>query len=339
MALASRRPGEFELIARYFRPLAAARGAFSLTDDAALVRPVAGEEIVITCDAIAEGVHFFADDPPDSIAQKALRVNLSDLAAKGATPLAYLMALALPHDWTEAWLQEFVAGLAADEKTYGIGLLGGDTIRASGGLTISITALGSVPNGRMVLRSGASPGDVILVSGTLGDAALGLRVRRGSVAVPDAADGEALLERYLRPEPRVALIPILRRYATSAIDISDGLIGDLGHICEVSGVGAEIDADAVPLSSAARSLLNQDPSLPLLALNGGDDYEILTTVSQANAAAFVDAADAAGVRMSRIGTIVAGHAPPVVRDGDGRPIAFTGRSHDHFSSDEPDRRD
>jgi thiamine-monophosphate kinase len=328
MARKKRRPGEFELIARYFRPLAASKGAFALTDDAALFAPRPGEEVVITCDAIAEGVHFFREDPPLSVAEKALRVNLSDLAAKGATPFAYLMALALPADWTEAWLTKFAAGLAGDEKRYGVALLGGDTIRASGGVTVSITALGTVPKGEMVLRSGARPGDAIMVSGTIGDAALALRIRRGAFGRP--IGGKMLLDRYLRPEPRVSLAKALRRYATSAIDVSDGLVGDLGHICEVSGVGAELEVDALPLSEPARRVLSADPSALMVVLNGGDDYEILATVVPREVAAFVRAAAAAGVPMTRIGTILEGKGPPLVKDGHGRPLAVTGRSHSHF---------
>jgi thiamine-monophosphate kinase len=323
-----RRSGEFELIARYFRPLASEKGALALTDDAAVFAPPAGQEVVITCDAIAEGVHFFRDDPPDSIAQKALRVNLSDLAAKGAMPFAYLMALALPSDWTEAWLRKFAAALAADGKRYGIALMGGDTIRASGGVTVSITALGFVPKGEMVLRSGARVGDAIFVSGTIGDAALGLRLRSGSVARP--VGGKALLDRYLRPQPRVELAPILRRCATAAIDVSDGLLGDLGHICEVSGVGAEVAADAVPLSPAARRVLAGDPATRAMVLNGGDDYEILATVAPPAASAFALEAAAAGVVVTRIGTVVAGKGPPVVKDRHGLAVTVTGHGHTHF---------
>ncbi len=328
MAAAKRRPGEFELIAKYFRPLASAEGAFALTDDAAVVRPGAGEELVVTCDAVAAGVHFFPDDPPQSIAQKALRVNLSDLAAKGATPLGYLMALALPVDWTEAWLKAFAAGLAADEKEYSVSLLGGDTIRASGGVTVSITAIGTVPKGKMVRRAGARPGDAVVVSGTLGDAALALKVRSGDMARP--VGGKVFHERFLRPQPRLALIPVLRRYATSAIDVSDGLVGDLGHICEVSKVGAEIEVESVPLSAPALRLAAADPSARLLALTGGDDYEILATVAARDVAAAVRAGKDAGVDLTRIGTVTAGKGPPVVKDRSGRPITISGRSHSHF---------
>jgi thiamine-monophosphate kinase len=322
------RPGEFELIARYFRPLARSSGAFALTDDAALVSMKAGEELVITCDAIAEGVHFFRDDPPQSVAQKALRVNLSDLAAKGATPFAYLMALALPPDWTEPWLRKFAAALAADEDHYGVSLLGGDTIRAAGGVTVSITALGSVPKGAMVLRSGARVGDAIMISGTIGDAALGLRLRRGSVPIP--AGGKFLLDRYLRPQPRVELVPALRRYATSAIDVSDGLIGDLAHICETSGVGATVALEAVPLSPPARRLAARDPSALALVLNGGDDYEILATVAAADVDAFARAAGAAGVAVTRIGSVEATKGHPIVTDASGRTVPVARPGHTHF---------
>jgi thiamine-monophosphate kinase len=328
VARPNRRPGEFELIARYFRPLARSSGAFALTDDAALIEPKAGEQLVITCDAVAEGVHFFGDDPAESVAAKALRVNLSDLAAKGATPFGYLMALALPDDWTEPWLRDFAAALAADEDRFGVSLLGGDTIRAAGGITVSITALGWVPKGEMVLRSGARPGDVIMVSGTIGDAALGLQLRRQSRASPAGAN--ALVDRYLRPQPRVELAPLLRRYATSAIDVSDGLIGDLAHICETSGVGATVQLDAIPLSPAARPMLARDPAALALVLNGGDDYEILATVAPGDADVFVQAGAAAGVSITRIGTVTAEKGYPVVNDRAGRRVAVPQPSHTHF---------
>jgi thiamine-monophosphate kinase len=324
----TRRPGEFELIERYFRPLAADPGAFGLTDDAALYRQRPGDDLVLTTDMIAEGVHFFAGDPPESVARKALRVNLSDLAAKGATPFGYLMSLALPEDWTETWLRKFVGGLKADQARYHVTLIGGDTIKAAGGITISITAIGRLPKGRMILRSGARPGDAVFVSGTVGDAALGLRVRQGRIRPPQGA--KRLLDRYLHPQPRLPLAPILRRHATSAIDVSDGLVGDLAHICEVSGVGAEIEAVRVPLSAAARRSVNADRSLLPVVLNGGDDYEIVATVAGSAASGFVRAAKAVGVPVTRIGRIVAGEGPPVVKDATGRTIGITEKSHTHF---------
>ncbi len=328
MAKRARRSGEFELIERYFRPLAGDAGAFGLTDDAALYRQRPGDDLVLTCDMIAEGVHFFSDDPPASIARKALRVNLSDLAAKGAEPFGYLMSLALPSGWTEAWVRKFAEGLAADQRAYGVTLLGGDTIRSAGGVAVSVTAMGRVPKGRMVLRSGARPGDIVFVSGTIGDAALGLRIRQGAIAPPRGA--KALLDRYLHPQPRMALAAVLRRHATSAMDVSDGLVGDLAHICDVSGVGAEIESALVPLSPAARRAVAADPAALAAVLNGGDDYETLATVAASAAKAFESSAAAVGVPATRIGRVVEGRGPPVVRDAMGQAMRLVGHGHEHF---------
>jgi thiamine-monophosphate kinase len=323
------RPGEFELIERYFRPLATDPGAFGLTDDAAIYRQRPGDDLVVTADMVVEGVHFLPGDPPDAIGRKALRVNLSDLAAKGAEPFGYVLSLGLPDDWTESWVRGFARGLGGDQERYGVTLLGGDTTRSANGFAIAITALGRVPKGRVVLRSGAKPGNAIFVSGTIGDAALGLRIRRGELSAP-ARGAKRLLDRYLDPQPRVALAPALRNHATAAIDISDGLVGDLAHICDVSGVGAVIGAHDVPLSPAAAALLRADPSLLSVMLNGGDDYEIAATVPARAVDAFSRQAESAGVPVVRIGTVMAGKGPPVVRDVGGRPISLTTRSHTHF---------
>ncbi len=326
----TKRPGEFELIERYFRPLAGDAGALALADDAAIYRQRPGEDLVLTTDMIAAGIHFFGDDPPASVAKKALRVNLSDLAAKGAAPFGYLLSLALPEDWTESWLAGFAKGLKADQERYGITLIGGDTIRASGGLTVSVTALGRIPKGRMVTRAGARPGDHIYVSGTIGDAALGLALRLGRISAGEGRGTKHLIDRYLHPQPRMALAPLLRRHASSAMDVSDGLIGDLGHICDVSGVGAEIEAALVPLSPAARRLTARDPALIRTIVTGGDDYEILATLSRSAAPRFAAAARAAGVPVARIGRIVEGKGPPLMLDVGGRPIRLDGAGHTHF---------
>lgn len=326
----AKRSGEFELIERYFRPLADDPGALSLTDDAAIYRQRPGDDLVLTTDMIAAGVHFFADDPPASVARKALRVNLSDLAAKGAAPFGYLLSLALPADWTETWLAGFARGLKGDQERYGITLIGGDTIRAAGGLTISVTALGRIPKGRAVTRGGARPGDAVFVSGTIGDAALGLGLRLGRIAAGEGRGAKALFDRYLHPEPRMALAAVLRRHATSAMDVSDGLMADLGHICAVSGVGAEIEAALVPLSPAARRLLARDPALIGTIVTGGDDYEILATVSQSAAPRFAAAAREAGVPVARIGHIVEGEGPPRLLDASGAPVRLDGGGHTHF---------
>ncbi|SDB14587.1 thiamine-phosphate kinase [Bauldia litoralis] len=325
------RPGEFELIERYFRPLASDPGAFGLTDDVAVYVPPPGEDLVLKADQIVAGVHFFAGDPPSAIASKGLRVNLSDLASKGATPVGYLLSMALPDDWNEDWLRDFSAGLAADQALFGVSLFGGDTTRAAGGLTVSIAAFGRVPAGSVIRRAGAAPGDVVFVSGTIGDSALGLRIRLGTLdSMPAGKAADHLLDRYLLPQPRLALAPVLLRFATSSLDVSDGLVGDFAHICRASGVGGEIDADAVPLSAGARALVDSDKSALASVLAGGDDYEILSTVPEADAERFAAEAAEAGVPVTRIGRVVEGKAPPVVLGVNGQPLSLDAASHVHF---------
>jgi thiamine-monophosphate kinase len=327
-----RRPGEFELIARYFAPLATDPAALGLADDAARLRVNSRDELVVTTDLIAAGIHFFADDPPESIARKALRVNLSDLAAKGARPAGYLLALALPADWTEAWIRKFARGLQGDQATYGISLIGGDTSRAANGLTVAITAIGRLPRGTMVHRGGARPGDLLYVSGTIGDAALGLAIRLAK-ADGNSVDRSAghLLDRYLHPQPRLALAAAIRRYATAALDVSDGLVGDFAHICAASGVSGVIEAPRVPLSPPAVRFIAASPSGLERALTGGDDYEILAAIAPADAAAFERAARRAGVAVTRIGHVTKGQGAPVVLGPDGRRLAFGHASFDHFA--------
>ncbi|KFC65237.1 Thiamine-monophosphate kinase [Bosea sp. LC85] len=306
MAGASQRPGEFELIARYFAPIAGA-GGLGLRDDAGLLRPARGFELVVTTDALVAGVHFLADDPPASIARKALAVNLSDLAAKGASPLGFVLSLALPKGWTEPWLAGFAQGLGEIAGESACPLVGGDTVSTPGPLTLSITAFGSVPAGRMVLRSGAKSGDLVLVSGTIGDGALGLKVHGPGkpdwVAGLDEADRAYLADRYLHPRPRLVLAQCLQAHASAAMDVSDGLVGDLGKLVAASGIGAEIDLDTVPLSAAARAAIMADPALAELAWTGGDDYEILCTASEREFPAMAAAAEAAGLGLACIGRV------------------------------------
>lgn len=325
------RPGEFGMIARYLRPLADDPGAFGLTDDAALLRPEPGFDLVLTKDMVAAGVHFFPDDPPESIARKALRVNLSDLAAKGAAPIGYLLGLALPADWTEDWMAAFSAGLAEDQQRYGIPLLGGDTVKSPDGLMLSVTALGQVPAGGIVRRAGARIGDVIVVSGTIGDAALGLRLRLGTLDGSAAGEGAShLLDRYLHPQPRLGLAEAVRIFATASLDISDGLIGDLSHVTRTSGVSALVEADQIPLSDAVRTLMENDSTVLASVLTGGDDYEILTTMPADRFDAYEAAAARAGIPVARIGRIVEGEGPPTVIDSVGEKITLGRASHDHF---------
>ena len=323
--------GEDSLIARYFRPIATDPGAFNLDDDAAALKP-SGDDIVVTTDAIVEGVHFLADDPPDTVARKALRVNLSDLAAKGAVPAGFVLTLAL-RNTDEAWLKPFAAALGEDAAQFGCPLLGGDTVSTPGPLMISVTAFGRVPPGRMVHRSGAKPGDRVLVTGTIGDAALGLAVLGGGkvhAALSDVSARDRLIGRYRVPQPRTTLAEIVRDHASAAMDVSDGLAGDLTKLCGVSGVSAAIDLESVPLSDAARDLVSRGIVGIETLIAGGDDYEILCTVAEDRVDAFVQAAQRAGVSTSSIGTIVAGTAAPKFLDGQGGEIVLKRRSYSHF---------
>lgn len=325
-----RLPGEFELIARFFAPLAGAdRVALGLVDDAAVIPPTSGTEMVATVDTLVAGVHFLADDPPDLVARKLLRVSLSDLAAMGATPRFYLLAIALPGEIDVAWLEPFAAGLAVDQAAFGVSLAGGDTTATTGPVTLTLTALGEVPAGEAIRRSAAREGDDVYVSGTIGDAALAVALMAGGSSPAEAAEQEHLLDRYRLPRPRVALGPALRGVATAAIDVSDGLVADLGHVCETSSVGAEIDASRVPLSPAARDALAVRPALMETVLTGGDDYELLFTAEPSGSGAVAQAAERGGVAVQRIGRIVAGSGVRVV-DAGGREIALKSPGYHHF---------
>jgi thiamine-monophosphate kinase len=324
--------GEDSLIARYFRPLATDPGAFDLGDDAAILKAL-GEDIVVTTDAIIEGVHFLSDDPPDTIAQKALRVNLSDLAAKGATPAGFVLTLAL-RAADDAWLAPFARGLGADSGRFDCPLLGGDTVSTPGPVMISITAFGRVAPGKMVRRSGAKPGDRVVVTGTIGDAALGLDILRGgrvaAALARDAAAREMLVGRFRVPQPRNALVQVLRDHAHAAMDVSDGLAGDLAKLCAASGVSAVIDVPGIPLSAAAAAVLEACAVGMEALVSGGDDYEILCAIPEDGFEAFAQAADTAGVAVSSIGTVIAETSAPKFLDAQGRDLPLPRLSYSHF---------
>jgi thiamine-monophosphate kinase len=313
------RYSEDDIIARVFAPIAGA-AALGLKDDAALLAPESAP-LVVTTDMLVSGVHFFAHDDPSLIARKALRVNLSDLAGKGAEPVGFLLALALPSDWTNDWLEAFAAGLAEDARIYGAPLVGGDTAATPGPLTIAITALGRTP--RFVPRTGAKPGDAIFVSGPIGDGALGLALRRDAALARRLSDGarDHLIGRYLLPQPRLDLSAWLSANATAAMDISDGLAGDLAKLCRASGVSAVVELGSAPLSVAAREAIAIDPALFEAAITGGDDYEILF-------AAKPGASPPAPA--CRIGKIVTGSAPPTFVDVHKKPVVFKKLSFQHF---------
>ncbi|EJN16265.1 thiamine-monophosphate kinase [Bradyrhizobium sp. YR681] len=323
---------EDSLIARYFKPLATDPGAFGLVDDAAVLSS-SGDDIVVTTDAIVEGVHYLATDPPDTIARKALRVNLSDLAAKGAAPAGFVLTLAL-RSREDSWLRPFADALGEDTKTFACPLLGGDTVSTPGPQMISITAFGRVPTGRMVGRTGARPGDRILVTGTIGDAALGLDVLTGGAVAEalasDPAARHALISRYRIPQPRNLLAQAVREHASAAMDVSDGLAGDLTKLCAASGGSATVDVARVPLSARAAGLVARNVVCVETLLAGGDDYEVLCTVPPAQSDALIAAGRTVGVAVTVIGTIVAGGARPRFLDGQGQELALKRLSYSHF---------
>jgi thiamine-monophosphate kinase len=334
---------EEALIQGFLAPLAAGfPGAFGLTDDCAVLAPLEGQEFVLKTDAVAAGVHFLAFDEPQDIAWKALAVNVSDLVAKGATPVGYLMSLAFPEAPSHDWMHEFADGLAAAQRQFGIKLMGGDTDRRDGPLSVTITAIGRVAQGRMVRRGTAKAGDHLLVSGTLGDAGLGLVVHENRKVTRtdwklDRAELDFLEQRYLRPEPRQALIEPLLEFATAAMDLSDGLVKDLDRMCRASGVGARVRESELPYSRPARKVMDALEGWRQVGLTGGDDYEVLAAVRPGNVEGYIRAAARAGVVVTRIGEAVEGRGVTVV-GADGRPLVIEKAGYDHFSQPAKRRR-
>ena len=323
---------EFQSIARLFAPLTdGAPEALGLTDDAAVIPARPGFDLVVSKDAMVAGVHFLPDDPLDLVARKLLRANLSDLAAKGADAYAYLLSAAWPPScgWSER--ERFVAGLRHDQDAFGVRLIGGDTTGTPGPLTLSITILGWTPAGRMVRRSGALPGDRVFVSGTIGDGWLGLKAARGEDLDGLLADQVAwLADRYRLPQPRLALGHALRDLTSAALDVSDGLIADAGHLAAASGVAVALHLERLPLSDAASGWLDCQPDrnagLAALAV-GGDDYEIFCTARPDEAGQLAAAAQAAGVRLTEIGDIMAGQGVRADFEGKAVQFAHTGWRH------------
>jgi len=312
-------PAEFGLIAQYFRPLAGP-GSLDLLDDAALLDPPPGRQLVFTADAMVAGVHFLPDDPAGTIGAKLLRVNLSDLAAMGAVPLAYLMTVSASRDTPGSWFAAFAEGLARDQVRFGVTLLGGDTTATPGPMTLTLTAIGHVAPGGALRRAGAVLGDEVWVTGTIGDGALGLLALQGQVA--DAHGW--LAGRYRLPQPRLGLA--LHGVVSACMDVSDGLIQDLGHLCRAAGLGAVVQAGLVPRSAAA---LAAGEEWLATCLTGGDDYELLMAVPPERAARLMAAASAQGCRVTRIGHFEAGGHVRVL-DASGAPVTLDRPGWSHF---------
>ena len=327
---------EEAIIAAFWAPLAAGyAGAFGLKDDCAAIAPEPGTDLVVTTDALIAGVHFLPDEDPGSVAWKALAVNVSDLVAKGAEPRAYVMTVALPAAPERAWLAAFADGLEAAQEAFGCQLIGGDTDRTPGPLSVSITAFGVVPSGRMVRRAAARAGDAVYVSGTVGDAALGLSLRRDPALAARwqlaAAGVERLEARQVRPLPPLRLAPVLVDAASAAMDVSDGLVKDFSRMCSASGVGGTIEAARVPLSAEARTLVAGGAVALADLLTGGEDYVVLVTVAPERAGQLERSASAVKTPVTRIGTIEAGSAVRVI-DAAGKDMAFASTGWDHFSA-------
>ncbi|MDA1101541.1 MAG: thiamine-phosphate kinase [Proteobacteria bacterium] len=318
-----RRLGEFDLIARYFAPLAGP-GAFCLGDDAAVLTPTPGWQMVFTTDAIISGIHFLADDPAADVAIKLLAVNLSDLAAMGAEGVGYLITTAWPRDLDEAWIAEFAQGLAEGQAAYSVALLGGDTVATGGPLSLSLTAIGELPSNSALRRKGARAGDRIYVSGRIGDAGAGLRILRDGLKGGAATDRRRAVERYRRPQPRLALGRSLRGLASACIDVSDGLVADLAHLAEQSAARMILQLDRVPVSPLA-SLIGG----AACAIVSGDDYELLFAAAPGNEKQLFAAAREAEVAVTCIGEVVEGQGVEVF-DRLGNAILVDRGGYRHF---------
>ena len=326
---------EDRFIDRFFSPLSPMAGAYNLKDDVAALSPMAGNRFIITTDTVVEGVHFFSEDKPSRIAQKALRVNLSDLAAKASRPQAYLLNLSLPKKCDDAFMESFIEGLSLDQERYGILLYGGDTVRTPGPLTISITAIGVAPNQTDLFRGNAKDGDILVVTGTIGDAALGLKLRQnatlGDLWQLGLAEKRDLKERYSLPLPRLEAGQALRSHARAAMDISDGLIADVSRMARASNLGAALQRDALPISSAAQKALEHDTELWENIVSGGDDYEIIAAIPPGKVKAYQSDLKKVGLKASVIGALYSGQAGKVdLYDSKGEPLHLTTTGYSHI---------
>lgn len=321
---------EFELIETLLKPLAAnAGGAFNLSDDAAVLPDAPpGEVFVVTKDALAVGTHMLASDPPGEMARKALRVNLSDLAAMGAKPVGFFMSLCLGSESNDAFLTQFVEGLAQDVEAFSIPLMGGDVIRHEGAFIVTITAIGSVARGGVLRRNGARPGDSLWVTGSIGDGALGLMAARHELTHLPPESQAALVQRYRTPEPRLAMGQSIVGLASACIDVSDGLVADVEHICKASSVGCRIESSLIPLSPAAEDVIGLDGGLWPNVLTGGDDYELAFAVPEERETQLQELIKKLHIPFSRIGCFEEG-SDVIVVDQKGTPFDLPRHGYRH----------
>lgn len=327
--------GEADFIKRYLAPLASASaGALDLKDDAAIFIPTPSYDLVFSKDLLVEGVHFLGSNSPEDVAFKCLSVNLSDLAAKGAIPKGFMLGLSFARAPSDVWAQKFTSSLRAISEEFGCPLLGGDTTGSKSGLTISITIIGEVKSGQMVRRSTGNVGDHIFLSGTIGDAALGLELLqnppRAQELQLEPSDVDYLVGRYNRPTPRNSLSPLLLKYASASMDVSDGVYHDLPKLCDASGVSASVELQALPFSVSFRRAMESQPGLRDLSLTWGDDFEILACIPAGKSALFLDEAKLLGCDVCCIGSLTQGSAGPVYCDINGEKIGITQKNFAHF---------
>ena len=320
---------EFDRIHTFFKPLATHEAALELLDDVAILSPKAGMQIILTTDAISQGIHFIGDEPPSEIAQKLMRVNLSDIAAKGGVPIGYLLDIMLPRELTDEWFENFASGLARDQKEFGLSLLGGDTISTSGTPSFSMTMIGEVPNGKALLRSGAKAGDAIVVSGNLGEGAAGLLASCKKLSAISDIDAAYLISRYRLPQPRLAAGRAMQNIANASMDISDGLMQDLGHMCKASGVGATVHVETIPITASIRKLWLSGDMTTEDIVAGGDDYELLFALPPAQISNLPKLSKKAGAPLTIIGEFTDAHSD-VRLQRDGNLVSLTKQGYSHF---------
>lgn len=321
--------GEFNLIAEYFAPLATTPGALGLLDDGAVLTIHPDQELITTTDMLISSVHFLENAEPEEIATRLLAVNVSDLAAMGATPMGYLLVTALTAEQDNDWLSRFAQRLKKDQIRFGMVLYGGDTVATPGPLSLTLTAFGTVPKGQALKRSSATIGDQIYVSGTLGDSALGLMALRDELPIIDAAHRDFLINRFQAPQPRVNLGQSMREIARGVADISDGFVADLNHICEASQVGAKVFADDLPLSDAAKAVIALEPSYLSTILTGGDDYELVFMAPSESQAQIDQLSTSLDIKLSRIGVITEGKEISIF-DSNQKSMSLDTMGYKHF---------